>query len=318
MITQKEIDETCECLLTKYTYAPYANDVKSDVPLDISPEDLEFTWEFISCTRPDITTVSERPKLKNSKNVIIYDCGTQTWVELNPLKIITVEHPLFTPCTEKETFSTPMTGWDPQSMEFVEFGNMPDYTPITCCDAVQHGLDDLEGFNKEKYLTDVKNYIDNIEIDNDKDAWSVNFNTFSFIIDWVTMFEELEFSEQALAEKRLDIKKCGDRWKLLIQQKAEEAVAFLGEQKSVLLAENKDTDKQELIEENDQEIAELDAISELILDEISDYQTEAGECESVQQLAEVWPPILMPMPFKRELVKVSALSAHDVSDPVDF
>lgn len=317
MITQQEIDDTCKCLLTKYTYAPHSAGIQSDVPLDLYPDELEFIWTFVSCGMADVVQQPPRPELKTDGNVLVYDCGTRQWVELNPRYIVTVEHPLFNPCCDTTTLSVPGTGWDSQEQEFVSWSEI-QHAEVTCCDAIEAGTENLEHFDHDKYIADVKQYVESIEIDEDIDPWSVNFNTYSFTIDWIALFEELDFSEAQLAEKKLDMKVCGDRWKLLIQQKAEDATKFLQEQKQTLLTENQNTTKQELVDENNEEIAELDAISELILSEIGDYQTATEGCEYIQQLVEVWPPILMPMPYKRELVKVSALSAHDVRDPVDI
>ena len=100
----------------------------------------------------------------------------------------------------------------------------------------------------------------------------------------------------------------------MIQEKATQAKEFLVEQKQTLLQENSETTKQELIDENNIEIEELDAISDLIDQEIVAYIDQTDNCETVNELVDVWPPILLPMPFKRDLINMTPLSAYDVED----
>lgn len=311
MISSEHCDETCGCLLTRLDYAPLSK------PLDRT-EKFDFLWEFVCTTCEDYLNFKpeNKPEVTRENSVVVFDCSTYKWVELDLDKIISVSYPYFNDCVSTASQSLCTTDYDPEMQEWVEIDVDLVTHNVTPDQVITQGFSACEQFDHARYKNLVRQALDRAEelADEDADPWSVNFASCSEEVEWVDLFEQLGLSERDLAHGNLDIEKCADRWKILIQEKATQAKEFLVEQKQTLLQENSETTKQELIDENNIEIEELDAISDLIDQEIVAYIDQTDNCETVNELVDVWPPILLPMPFKRDLINMTPLSAYDVED----
>jgi hypothetical protein len=189
-------------------------------------------------------------------------------------------------------------------------------------DVLTKGMDKCNEFNNSKYQSMVNNAILTAEQskDNDGDPWSVNFSSNSVDVEWVDLFEQLGLSEYDFAHEQLDIEACIVRWKKLIEDKAVDAKEFITSQKTHLLKyDTEETDiSKEKKQEIETEIQELDAISGLIDDDIQDYITMTESATDIDDLIEIWPPILLPMPYRKELVRVPTdLATNDLVNDVE-
>lgn len=314
MIDQNTYDSMSKQLLLRIDYAP--------ITLADGQINFDYMWTFVGAVRGDS---EPQPKAKNKDNIVIFDCTTFKWVELDPNKISSISYPFFSDCVSKLPINMNEQVYDPGTKQFELVDIEMSRFQLNPVDVINKGMDECDEFNNIKYQSIVNNAILVAERskDIDDDPWEVNFSSNSADVNWVDLFEQLGLSEYDLAHDKLDIDVCITQWKKLIEDKAVDAKEFITSQKSQLSVSD-DTDtviSKEKEQEIETEIQELDAISSLIDDDIQNYITMTESATNLDDLIEIWPPILLPMPYRKELVRVptdAMTNASEVDGGVDI
>ena len=285
MIDQDTYDTMSKQLLLRIDYAP--------ITLDNGQINFDYMWTFVGAVRGD---TEPRPEATSKNNIMIYDCTTSEWIELDPEKITSISYPFFSDCVTKTSVDLNEHVYDPGVKQFELLDIEMSRFQLNPVDVLTQGMNKCDEFNNDKYQSIVNSAILVAEQskDNDDDPWSVNFSSNSVDVEWVDLFEQLNLSEYDLAHGQLDIDRCITQWKKLIGDKAVDAKEFITSQKSHLLEYDDEsaTITKEKEQEIETEIQELDAISSLIDDDIQDFITMTESANTLDELIEIWPPIL--------------------------
>jgi hypothetical protein len=296
MIDQNTYDTMSKQLLLRIDYTP--------ITFADGQINFDYMWTFVGAVRGDS---KPQPVAKNESNIMIYDCTTAEWVEINPEKISSISYPFFSDCVSKLPIPMNEQVYDPGTRQFELVDIEMSRFQLNPVDVINKGMSECSDFNNSKYQSIVNNAIlvADRSRDSDDDPWSVNFSSNSVDVEWVDLFEQLSLSEYDLAHGQLDIDDCIMQWKMLIEEKAVTAKEFITSQKKQLLKRDDSTTiSKEEEQEIETEIQELDAISGLIDDDIRDYINMTESATNLDDLIEIWPPILLPMPYRKELVRV--------------
>ena len=79
MIDQNTYDTMSKQLLLRIDYAP--------IKLSSGQINFDYMWTFVGAVRGDS---EPRPEATNKDNIMIYDCTTSTWIEIDPEKITSI------------------------------------------------------------------------------------------------------------------------------------------------------------------------------------------------------------------------------------
>lgn len=218
---------------------------------DYQPLDTkEFVWTF-HCLHADASIFSNRPNVDGVDRVTVYDIRTKQWLILKSSGITNVRYPTFSvACQDNECCLTPETMFcDPANGEMItvaeKHGKKNVMSPsewlskncpeeFVCCD-------DLTKAN-EKYIQDT---IDNTTRTFGEDltkvnAWKLSFQPGPMDLHWLPIMEVMySGAEEDLANNSLDIVKCRESWRGVIDMKGAEAKQFLQEEKDTLTKEVK-------------------------------------------------------------------------------
>ena len=290
---QQHYDLMTSRLLCAFVYNPTKHD--------------EFQWTVYS--RQSSGMEIDRPKPIDDEHVVVYDLRAKKWIQLLKEAILRVEYPYFAECClneqQSEQFAdgyivglpedvieplTPMST-EIQSISATCMRNVA--TPMEYCLAPGNYANH---FDKDTYEEDVKELIDEFELEEDE-PWLGNFTPIPSIVKWKEVMEYLyEGSSNDLLNDQLDLKKVSVDWSELIDAKKTEALEFLETEKREL--QNEIKQEPENAEDYQEEIEEIEVIVDLINSQSAEYKSMLGTCDDIYDVIDNWPPILLPMPFK--------------------
>ena len=213
-------------------------------------ETKEFVWTF-HCLHTDKNIFQNRPTTDGVDKVTVYDIRTKQWITLKSSGITNVRYPTYAlTCHDHECCLTEETMFcDPANGEMIpvpeKMGKRNDMSPgewlskncpeeVVCCD-------DLHAAN-EKYIQDTmetttRKFGDDLSKVN---AWKLSFQPGPMDMHWLPIMEVLyDGAEEDLANETLNIVKCRESWRGVIDMKGAEAKQFLQEEKDTLSKEIK-------------------------------------------------------------------------------
>lgn len=211
-------------------------------------ETKEFVWTF-HCLHTDNNILQNRPTTDGIDKVTVYDIRTKQWITLKSSGITNVRYPTYAAtCQDHECCLTEETMFcDPANGEMIKvpkvMGRRNDMSPgewlskncpedVVCCD-------DLNTAN-DKYIQDImetttRKFGDDLSKVN---AWKLSFQPGPMDMHWLPIMEVLyDGAEEDLANESLNIVKCRESWRKVIDMKGQEAEGFLQQEKKTLTEE---------------------------------------------------------------------------------
>ena len=211
-------------------------------------ETKEFVWTF-HCLHTDANIFKDRPVVDDESKVTVYDIRTKQWLILKTAGITNVKYPTFSiACRDHECCLTPETMFcDPANGEMIKVpekhGKKNDMSPgewlmsgcpeeVVCCE-------DLHDANRNYIQETINNTTQTFGEDiSNISAWKLSFQPGPMDLHWLPILEVMyDGAEEDLANGAINIPKCRESWKKVIDMKGQEAEGFLQQEKKSLTEE---------------------------------------------------------------------------------